>query len=79
MLWKKIQNLLDEQRMSVYRLSKLTGIPLNTLYSYKNQDVEPSFHNIDKVANALNVSLDAFKEVNKNDVKRSNSKHCSDD
>lgn len=67
MLWKKIQYLLDKQKMSVYRLSKLTGIPLNTLYSYKNQDVEPSFHNMDKIACALNVSLDVFKEANNNE------------
>lgn len=67
MLWKKIQNLLDEQKMSAYRLSKLTGIPLNTLYSYKNQDVEPSFHNMDKIADVLNVSLDIFKEANDDD------------
>lgn len=67
MLWKKIQYLLDKQKMSVYRLSKLTGIPLNTLYSYKNQDVEPSFHNMDKIADVLNVSLDIFKEANNNE------------
>lgn len=64
MLWVKVQHLLDEQKMSVYRLSKLTGIPLNTLYSYKNQDVEPSFHNMDKIADVLNVNLDVFKEAN---------------
>lgn len=67
MLWVKVQHLLDEQKMSVYRLSKLTGIPLNTLYSYKNQDVEPSFHNMDKIADALNVSLDIFKEAKSNE------------
>lgn len=67
MLWMRIQKLLDKQKMSVYRLSKLTGIPLNTLYSYKNQDVEPSFHNMDKIADVLNVSLDIFKEANNNE------------
>lgn len=67
MLWMKIQCLLDEQGMSVYRLSKLTGIPLNTLYSYKNQGAEPSFNNMVRIANALGVSLDTFKEANNNE------------
>lgn len=67
MLWMRVQKLLDKQKMSVYRLSKLTGIPLNTLYSYKNQDVEPSFHNMDKISDVLNVSLDVFKEANSNE------------
>jgi transcriptional regulator with XRE-family HTH domain len=63
MLWWKIQKQLDLQKMSIYRLSKRTGIPNNTLYQYKNQGVEPSFSNMVKIADALDVSLDVFREV----------------
>ncbi|WP_244974062.1 helix-turn-helix domain-containing protein [Limosilactobacillus portuensis] len=47
--------------MSVYRLSKLTGIPNPTIFSYKNNGVEPTFSNMVKIADALGVSLDEFR------------------
>lgn len=62
MLWSEIQVQLDKQKMTVYRLSKLTGIPNNTLYNYKNQGKEPPFKNMVKIADALDVSLDVFRE-----------------
>lgn len=62
MLWSVIQKYLDKRNMTVYRLSKITGIPNNTLYQYKNQDVEPSFRNMVKIADALDISLDVFRK-----------------
>ena len=61
MLWKNVQKVLDEKSMSIYRLSKLTGILDNTLYSYSRGVSEPSFDNMFKIADALNVSLDVFR------------------
>ena len=63
MLWKLVQAQLDKKHITVYRLAKLTGIPNNTLYEYKNNGVEPSFSNMVKIADALDVSLDVFREV----------------
>ena len=62
MLWNSIQIQLDKQNMTAYRLSKMTGIPLTTIYSYKNDGKEPPFKNMCKIADALNVSLDVFRE-----------------
>lgn len=67
MLWVRIQHLLNKKKISIYRLSKLTGIPMNTLYYYKNHSVEPSFGNVIKIADALNVSLDAFRGGNEDE------------
>ena len=61
MLWETVQNQLTKKSMSVYRLSKLTGIPNSTLLSYKNDGVEPTFNNMEKIADALGVSLDEFR------------------
>ena len=61
MMWDLVQNQLDKQSMSVYRLSKLTGIPNPTIFSYKNNGVEPTFSNMVKIADALGVSLDEFR------------------
>lgn len=65
MLWYPIQNQLTKKSMSVYRLSKLTNIPNSTLLSYKNDGVEPTFNNMEKIADALNVSLDEFRSDRK--------------
>lgn len=35
---------------------------MNTLYSYKNLGKEPPFKNMVKIADALDVSLDVFRE-----------------
>lgn len=62
MLWNRIQAQLNKRELSIYRLSKMTGIPMNTLYSYKNLGKEPPFKNMVKIADALDVSLDVFRE-----------------
>lgn len=62
MLWNEIQTQLDKQHITVYRLAKLTGISANTLYDYKNNGIQPTFKNIVKIADALDVSLDVFRE-----------------
>ena len=61
MLWKLIKNQMDKQNISVYRLAKMTGLSHNTLQNYKNGH-EPSFSNVVKIADALGVSLDEFRE-----------------
>ena len=62
MLWNSIQVQLDKQNLTAYRLSKMTGIPLTTIYNYKNDGKEPPFKNMCKIADALDVSLDVFRE-----------------
>ncbi|MCR1897275.1 helix-turn-helix domain-containing protein [Ligilactobacillus murinus] len=61
-MWLKIEKELMRQKISVYRLSKNTGISATTLQNYKN-GIEPSFKNMCKIANALDVSLDYFRET----------------
>lgn len=61
MLWIKIEKRIKEQGMSIYKLSKMTGIPNATFYNYRNGS-EPSFKNMCKIADALDVSLDYFRE-----------------
>lgn len=62
MLWENVQNILDDKSMTIYRLSRETGINENTLYSYSRGISEPSFKNMVKIADALDVSLDTFRE-----------------
>lgn len=64
MLWNKIQKELNRQGMSIYKLAKITGIKDTTLHNYKKGS-EPSFKNMRKIADALDVSLDYFRKDEK--------------
>lgn len=61
-MWKKVDSQLKNKKYSVYKLSNLTCIPESTLRSYRD-GTEPSFKNMCKIADALGVSLDYFKET----------------
>lgn len=65
-MWKQLEELLRSKNITRYKLSKLTGIRQTTLQSYKD-GVEPSFKNMCKIADALDVSLDVFRKEDKSD------------
>ncbi|TGY55495.1 XRE family transcriptional regulator [Ligilactobacillus murinus] len=64
-MWLKIEKELMRQKISVYRLAKNTGINQTTLQNYKN-GTEPSFKNMCKIADALDISLDYFRDEGEN-------------
>ena len=50
----RINELREQKGISVYRLSKLSGIPVNTLTAYSNadrQNTRPSMSTIEAIAN----------------------------
>lgn len=60
-MWKQLEELLRSKNITRYKLSKLTGIRQTTLQSYKD-GAEPSFKNMIRIADALDVSLDYFRK-----------------
>ncbi|GET12097.1 hypothetical protein SN811_05970 [Ligilactobacillus agilis] len=60
-MWKQLEELLRSKNITRYKLSKLTGIRQTTLQSYKD-GAEPSFKNMIKIADALDISLDYFRK-----------------
>ena len=60
-MWKQLEELLRSKNITRYKLSKLTGIRQTTLQSYKD-GAEPSFKNMIKIADALDVSSDYFRK-----------------
>ena len=60
-MWNEIQKALDKKNISIYKLAKITGIRDSTLHNYKRGS-EPSFKNMCKIADALDVSLDYFRK-----------------
>jgi len=57
-----LEKLLQDRNLSYYRLSKMTGIPTSSFTVLKQGKVKYlSFENMEKIAEALDVSLDVFR------------------
>lgn len=61
-MWNVVEKILKERSLTIYRLSKMTGISDNTLRNYRTKRSDPSFTNACKIADALKVSLDDLRE-----------------
>ncbi|CAI3504904.1 helix-turn-helix transcriptional regulator [Enterococcus cecorum] len=62
-MWRNIQKELERQNMTIYRLTKLTGVSRSLMYSLKNGKIKkPSFELMEKIADALDVSMDIFRK-----------------
>ncbi len=59
-MWKKFKHLLIEKGMTQKALAEKAGISPNTIRNIKTARI--SFKNMCKIADALEVSLDEFRE-----------------
>lgn len=59
-MWKKFKHLLIEKGMTQKALAEKAGISPNTIRNIKTERI--SFKNMRKIADALEVSLDEFRE-----------------
>lgn len=59
-----VLNKLDSKGMTLYQLSKKSGVPTSTLYALKNEH-KPfmTLENTVKVACVLNIDLNSLKEI----------------
>lgn len=66
-MWEIIQTILDDKNMTINQLSKLIGFKSNSvLYSFKHAKIKkPSFELMEKIADALDISLDEFRKQRK--------------
>ena len=62
MFSNKLKQILKTKHLSRYALSKMTRIPQPTINRYCNDQRQPTLENVIKIANALCISLDYFKE-----------------
>ena len=62
---RKIKDLMKEKNMSIYRLSKETGISDSLLGKILNGKVEnPRIQTVKQIAKALNVTIDEIVNMN---------------
>lgn len=60
-MWAKIEIILKEKHISIYKLAKMTQIPDGTLRNYRLKHSELSLKNACKIADALDISLDELR------------------
>ncbi|MEO5298685.1 helix-turn-helix transcriptional regulator [Enterococcus cecorum] len=62
-MWKKIEREIKKRGLTQYRLSKMIGVSPSVLTDLKNgRNKKPSFELMEKIADALNVSMDVFRK-----------------
>ena len=59
----RLQKLLYRSGLTQMDLSDMTGISQATISNYMTGKRSPSFYNLDKIAKALNCSIDDFRYV----------------
>lgn len=65
-IWDKIQKLLDKRNMTIWKLGKTMNVSDSVLRNLRDGKIKkPSFELMCKIADALNVSLDYFRDNNK--------------
>lgn len=60
MLYKNFEKLLNEQKTTIYRVSKETGIPQTTLYEWKSGRSTPKVKTLKILADYFGVSIEYF-------------------
>lgn len=67
-MWKKIEQEIKMQGLTQYKLSKMIGVSPSVLTDLKNgRNKKPSFELMEKIADALNVSMDVFRKDDEDD------------
>lgn len=62
MLWQAVDLELKKRKWTLRKLANESGINYETLRSYRYRGSEPTYTNMCKIADALHVSLDDFRE-----------------
>lgn len=57
----RLRNILEEKNVTQKELSEKTDISPILLSQYINGRVSPSFHNVDKIAKALNLDMNELR------------------
>lgn len=58
---KNLKQIMDEKRVGVRELARLTGMSKNTISEHRNnEDSKPNLSTVEKIAKALNVSPKKF-------------------
>ena len=57
---QRIRELCQKNHITIYRLSKISGVPYSALNSMFKRNTSPCFHTLFKICSGLNISLSDF-------------------
>lgn len=53
-----VEEAMKKQKMSIYRLSKLSGVAESSIYAWKGQHYKPKIDKIKEIAKVLGLSYE---------------------
>ena len=59
---KRVYELAEERNLTIYQLSQLCGISFSTIQTTKKRGGQLKVDTIERICDALNISLSAFFE-----------------
>lgn len=71
-LGKKIRELRKEKRYSIMNIRELTGLSKSTISEIENDKSSPTAETLQKIADALEVTVDVFFKEDDNDLDKQN-------
>ncbi|BBM22848.1 MULTISPECIES: helix-turn-helix domain-containing protein [Lactiplantibacillus] len=68
-IWNQVEIVLKQRQLNINQLAKLMGLKSNAvLYEFKHGKIKrPSFELMERIADALDVSMDIFRQNNTED------------
>ncbi|AMO30997.1 hypothetical protein ABT40_09500 [Lactiplantibacillus plantarum] len=68
-MWNQVEIVLKQRQLNINQLAKLMGLKSNAvLYEFKHGKIKrPSFELMERIADALDVSMDSFRQNNTGD------------
>ncbi|MCT3309281.1 XRE family transcriptional regulator [Lactiplantibacillus pentosus] len=68
-MWNQVEIVLKQRQLNINQLAKLMGLKSNAvLYEFKHGKIKrPSFELMERIADALDVSMDIFRQNNTED------------
>ena len=58
---RRLRKIMIRKGLTQNELSEMTGIPQSMLSGYMSGRINPGFYNVDRIAKALNCSVDDFR------------------
>lgn len=68
-IWNQVEIVLKQRQLNINQLAKLMGLKSNAvMYEFKHGKIKrPSFELMERIADALDVSMDSFRQNNMED------------
>lgn len=60
----RMEQLLEHNNWTLYRLSQESGVPVSTIYNLRRRKSEPKMETFFKLVGGFHISVDEYKDLN---------------